>query len=151
RIAHLVKERGVDPATCLAVTFTRRAAGEMRARLAELIPDTAARVAVHTFHSLGLAMLRGHPGAAGLAPGFRIIGVADRKPLLAETLAIPDRKAERLLRAISKAKRTQAAPPATDIAGAMRGYRDSLRKHNAVDFDDLVALPVAALAADEAL
>src|SRR5262249_14688622 len=138
RIAHLVKERGVDPAACLAVTFTRRAAGEMRARLAELIPDTAARVAVHTFHSLGLTILRAHPSAAALTPGFRIIGEAQRKALLAEALAVPERKAERLLRAISKAKRTQAAPPA-DVAGAMRAYRDSLRKHNAVDFDDLVA------------
>ncbi|MBV8754918.1 MAG: UvrD-helicase domain-containing protein [Hyphomicrobiales bacterium] len=150
RIAHLVKERGVDPADCLAVTFTRRAAGEMRARLAELIPDAAARVAVHTFHSLGLAILRADPGAAGLNPGFRIIGEAERKAVLAETLAAPERKAERLLRAISKAKRTQAAPPA-DIAGPMHAYRGSLSEKNAVDFDDLVALPVAALAADEAL
>jgi uncharacterized protein (TIGR00375 family) len=150
RIAHLVEERGVDPANCLAVTFTRRAAGEMRARLAELIPDAAARVAVHTFHSLGLAILRADPAAAGLTPGFRIIGEAERKALLAETLAIPERKAERLLRAISKAKRTQATPP-TDVAGPMRAYRDSLRKHSAVDFDDLVALPVAALAADATL
>jgi DNA helicase II / ATP-dependent DNA helicase PcrA len=149
RIAHLV-ERGVDPATCLAVTFTRRAAGEMRARLAELIPGTAANVAVHTFHSLGLALLRDDPGAAGLKPGFRIAGEAERQVLLAEALAVPERKAERLLRAISKAKRTAAAPPA-DIAAAMRAYRNLLTKQNTVDFDDLVALPVAALAADGTL
>jgi DNA helicase II / ATP-dependent DNA helicase PcrA len=148
RIAHLVTERGVDPASCLAVTFTRRAAGEMRARLAELIP-TAAGVAVHTFHSLGLSILRENPDAAGLPRGFRIAGEAERKALLAETLALPERKAERLLRAISKAKRTAAAPPA-DIAAAMRTYSRALTANGAVDFDDLVALSVAALAADPA-
>jgi len=150
RIAHLVAERGVDPTQCLAVTFTRRAAGEMRARLTELIPDAASRVAVHTFHSLGLAILRADPGAAGLTPGFRLAGETERMALLAEALAVPERKAERLLRAISRAKRTAAAPPA-DIAAAMRAYRASLTGHNAVDFDDLVALPVAALTADASL
>jgi uncharacterized protein (TIGR00375 family) len=149
RTAHLVKERGVDPANLLAVTFTRRAAGEMRTRLAELIPDAATRVAVHTFHSLGLAILRDDPGAAGLTPGFRLAGEAERKALLAEALAVPERKAERLLRAISKAKRTAADPPA-DIAAALRAYRRVVAEHNAVDFDDLVALPVAALAANQA-
>jgi uncharacterized protein (TIGR00375 family) len=150
RIAHLIAQRGVDPAHCLAVTFTRRAAGEMRARLAELIPDAAARIAVHTFHSLGLLILRENPDAAGLKPRFRIATETERKAMLAEALALPERKAERLLRAISKAKRSAAAPPA-DIAAAMRAYRDVLRKQNAVDFDDLVALPVAALTADAAL
>ena len=150
RIAHLVAERGVDPAQCLAVTFTRRAAGEMRARLAELIPNVAARITVHTFHSLGLAILRDDPGAAGLNAGFRVAGDAERKALLAEALAVPERTAERLLRAMSKAKRTGAAPSA-EVAAATRAYRGVLRKQNAVDFDDLVALPVVTLSADAAL
>jgi superfamily I DNA/RNA helicase len=150
RIAHLIAERGVEPAHCLAVTFTRRAAGEMRWRLAELIPVQAAGIAVHTFHSLGLAILRADPAAARLNPGFRIAGEAERNALLAERLAVPERKAEGLLRAISKAKRTPAAPSA-EIAAAMRAYRDALTAANAVDFDDLVALPVVALASDSTL
>jgi len=150
RVAHLVKECGTDPASLLAVTFTRRAAGEMRARLAQLIPDAAARVSVHTFHSLGLAILRDDPGAAGLALGFRLATEAERKALLADALAVPERKAERLLRAISKAKRTAADRPA-DIAAALRTYRRALTDDNAVDFDDLVALPVATLAANQKL
>src|SRR5262249_6288859 len=64
--------------------------------------------------------------------------------------AVPERKAQRLLRAISKAKRTAAAPP-SDLAAAMRAYRDSPTRQNAVDFDDLVALPVAAFTADASL
>src|SRR5262249_13401384 len=105
---------------------------------------------VHTFHSLGLAILRADPAAAGLRRGFRIAGEAERKAVLAERLAVPERKAERLLRAISKAKRTPATPSA-EVPAAMRAYRDALAAANAVDFDDLVALPVAALASDSTL
>jgi uncharacterized protein (TIGR00375 family) len=150
RIAHLVAERGVDPENCLAVTFTRRAATEMRERLAQLVPSTAGAVAVHTFHSLGLAILRDNPGAAGLHRGFRVAGEAERRKLLAEALAVSETKAERLLRAISKAKRTATAP-SPEIAAAMAAYRDALAKCDAVDFDDLIALPVEALARDPAL
>src|SRR5262249_2589288 len=74
RLAHLIAERGAAAENCLAVTFTRRAAAEMRERLMRLVPGSADRVAIHTFHSLGLAMLREHAGAAGLDHGFRIAG-----------------------------------------------------------------------------
>jgi DNA helicase-2/ATP-dependent DNA helicase PcrA len=150
RIAHLVAERGVDPENCLAVTFTRRAAGEMRERLAQLVPSTAGAVAVHTFHSLGLAILRDNPGAAGLHRGFRVAGEVERRKLLTDALALSETKAERLLRGISKAKRTVTAP-SPEIATAMAAYRDALAKCDAVDFDDLVVLPVEALARDQAL
>src|SRR5262252_7641322 len=60
RIAHLIAERGVAAETCLAITFTRRAAAEMRQRLSALLADRAEEVAIHTFHSLGLAILREH-------------------------------------------------------------------------------------------
>ena len=79
----------------------------MKERLARLLPSGAEAVAVHTFHSLGLAILREHAAAAGLAPGFRIAAEAERVALLAEALDVSEHKAERLLRAISKAKRTQ--------------------------------------------
>src|SRR5262249_6076818 len=67
RLAHLAAERGAAAENCLAITFTRRAAAEMRERLARLLPGRAPQVEVHTFHSLGLALLREQPGAAGLA------------------------------------------------------------------------------------
>ncbi len=147
RIAHLVAERGVAASSCLAITFTRRAAGEMRERFKQLVPAQAEAIAVHTFHSLGLAILRENAGAAGLHRGFHVAGEAQRRKLLVETLGAPERKADGLLRAISKAKRTQQAPSA-EIAKALAAYRNGLATRNAVDFDDLVGLTVEALAAD---
>jgi uncharacterized protein (TIGR00375 family) len=147
RIAHLIAERGTAAESCLAITFTRRAAAEMRDRLARLLPQHAGQVPIHTFHSLGLEILREHPGAAGLQRGFRVAGEAERVALLAETLGLTAHKAERLLRAISKEKRTQSWA-GTDAAEAMAAYGRALALRDWIDFDDLIALSVRALTAD---
>ncbi|WP_063784201.1 UvrD-helicase domain-containing protein [Streptomyces sp. SBT349] len=73
RIAHLVTERGVAPGRCLALTFTRRAAEEMRERLTALVPDHVGGITVATFHSLGLAILREQHQRAGLDADFTIV------------------------------------------------------------------------------
>jgi ATP-dependent DNA helicase UvrD/PcrA len=150
RIAHLVAERGVAPDTCLAITFTRRAAAEMRERLTQIVPEQAHAIAIHTFHSLGLMILRDHPGAAGLEPGFRIAGEAERIAALAESLGVSEVRAQRLLRAISLAQRTQA-PASDELAEAMAAYRSALTIRNWTDFDDLIRLAVQVLAADAAI
>jgi superfamily I DNA/RNA helicase len=150
RIAHLVGGWGVAPASCLAITFTRRAAAEMRERLARLLSNEAERLAIHTFHSFGLAILREHPGAAGLHRDFRIAGEAERAALLAETLAITPAKAERALRAISREKRTGSWAGA-DAAETAAAYGRALALRNWIDFDDLIALPVGALLVDPAV
>ena len=89
--------------------------------------------------SLGLAILREHAGAVGLQRGFRIAGEAERVVALAEALGVTEPKAERLLRAISKAKRSPGAASA-DVAEAMSAYGQALALRNWIDFDDLVAL-----------
>src|SRR5215471_2327721 len=147
RIAHLVAERGVAAEACLAITFTRRAAAEMRQRLSVLLFDRAGQVPIHTFHSLGLAILREHASAAGLHRGFRVAGEAERIALLAETLDLGAPKAERLLRAISREKRTQSWAGA-GVGEATAAYSRALATRNWIDFDDLVALSVRVLTAD---
>ncbi|MGK9165089.1 UvrD-helicase domain-containing protein [Inquilinus limosus] len=149
RIAHLVAG-GAAPESCLAITFTRRAAAEMRERLETLLPGAAARMPIHTFHSLGLAILREHGDAAGLHRDFRVAGEAERAALLQEVLEVSRTKAERLLRAISRAKRTGVtADP--DLAEALTRTDEALALRNWIDFDDLVGKTIAALEGDPGL
>lgn len=148
RIAHLVVERGVPAAACLAVTFTRRATEELRGRLAALLPGRKGDVAVHSFHSLGLALLREHGAALGLAPGFRIADAAQREAALAAALGVSASRAARLVKAVSVLKRTGMAGE-----GDEREAREALarlgREQGWVDFDDLVGLAVELLERDE--
>ena len=145
RIAHLVADCGVAGAQCLAITFTRRAAAEMRDRLHAMLGPDAGGIAVHTFHSLGLAILREHAAAAGLTSGFRVAGEAERAAALAAALGLPRPRAENLIRAISKAERGEAQPNG-EIAAARTAYRAMLAADHWIDFDDLVSLAVRLLA-----
>src|SRR5262249_1449258 len=119
RLAHLVLERGVHPASCLAVTFTRRAAEELRGRLAALLPASAGACAVHRFHSLGLTLLRANGAAAGLKPDFRIADEPERRAALAFALGVTHGKAARLLKAISLLKRTGREADDVETASAL--------------------------------
>ncbi|HUD85935.1 MAG TPA: UvrD-helicase domain-containing protein [Xanthobacteraceae bacterium] len=145
RIVHLVTECGVAGEHCLAITFTRRAAAEMKERLHAMLGARANDIPVHTFHSLGLAMLREHPNPAGLQRGFRVAGEAERVAALAAALDLPQPRAQGLLRAISKAER-MGGPLAAEAAEARTAYRNILAVNNWIDFDDLVTLAVRLLA-----
>jgi uncharacterized protein (TIGR00375 family) len=145
RLAHLVVERGVPASACLAITFTRRATEELEQRLHALLPPGAGQCAVHSFHSLGLAMLRAHGASLGLGPWFRIAHEPERAMALAAALGVTQSKAARLLKAISVLKRT-----GTEGDGEARAALAACRRlgieQNWVDFDDLVGLAVEILA-----
>ena len=146
RIAHLVASRRAAPAECLAITFTRRAAGEMRERLRALLPNVWEDVPLHTFHSFGLSVLQEHRNAAGLQRGFRVASDDERVQLLRDALDLSERKARAHLAAISRTRRTADSPDASGDpaeAGAGPGgiaeaYRREMELRNWVDFDDLV-------------
>jgi len=150
RIAHLIADRGVATENCLAITFTRRAAAEMRERLAQLLPERAEAVAIHTFHSFGLAFLRENFSAAALHRDFRVASESERAAVLAAAMNVSERRAGQLLQTISKAKRMQQSLGAESDEVA-KAYACEMAFENWIDFDDLVGLTVQALANDPAL
>jgi len=138
RIIYQLAERGAAPGSCLAITFTRRAAREMRERLAALAPRQAGRITVTTFHGLGLMILRDHYERAGLTGGFQIADDAARLEIAAQ-LAGSQRDGRRLLADAA------ADPAQRELLAAALLARDL------VDFDGLVERPAALLHADPAL
>jgi len=144
RLAHLVVECRVPASACLAITFTRRATEELKQRLHALLPAAAGRCAVHSFHSLGLAILRAHGTALGLGPDFRIAPEPERAVALAAALGVTQSKAARLLKAVSVLKRT-ATKGDGEASEALAVCRRLGIEQNWVDFDDLVGLAVEIL------
>jgi len=153
RIAWLVRERGVDPGRILAVTFTNKAAGEMRARLAELLAGSLSGLWIGTFHALCLRWLRLHAAAAGYSAQPSVLDQEDQLALVRELLkgeGFDDgpRRARELHALIGRAKNraesaeefaAAARTPAARLAARLYAlYEAALRERNAVDFDDLL-------------
>jgi DNA helicase-2/ATP-dependent DNA helicase PcrA len=159
RIAYLLR-MGVPTEAVAAVTFTNKAAREMRERVKALAGRGAKGVTLSTFHSLGVRLLREEAAALGYRPGFNIYDTADQLSLVKTILlevrgatTSPDPKA--VLATISKAKNRFQMPDdlieeATDdwehlVARCYSRYQSDLRNMNCVDFDDLLLLPVLCL------
>ncbi len=161
KIAHLVREHAVAPAHIAAITFTNKAAREMRERVAKLLPgDAGEGLTVCTFHALGLRFLHIEHLRVGLRRGFSVFDSDDSLAQirdLAGTGAKPD-AVEALRQLVSRAKneglspeQAQAAarsPREREAADVYARYQLRLQAFNAVDFDDLIRLPLQLLEAD---
>jgi ATP-dependent DNA helicase Rep len=156
KIAYLIGECGYRPHHIAAVTFTNKTAREMKSRVAALLKGRNARgLTVSTFHTLGLKILRREHRPAGLRPGFSIFDQQDRAEMLrelAQSHRITDGELDQVAWQLEQWKHALLDPPealrqAADertarAAGVYAAYDRSLRSYNAVDFDDLIGLPV---------
>lgn len=153
RIARLVSVEEADPRSCLTITFTRRAAGEMRDRLKLLLPETWRDIPVLTFHGLGFQLVQENRVALGLPRGFRIVSDLERKSYVMETFGLPERKTQRILQALSLCKRGSASPePRESQLFAVWSFFEAQREREGwLDYDDLLRLPVSLLQESEDL
>jgi DNA helicase-2/ATP-dependent DNA helicase PcrA len=154
RLAHILLTRLAFPSQVLAVTFTNKAANEMRLRLGRMIGDSVEGMWLGTFHSQAMRILRRHAEAVGLKSNFTILDTDDQVRLLKQVLAaegIDDKRwaARAVLAVIERWKDRGLTPDridtseAADFAGGKmpalyRLYQDRLRVLNAVDFGDLL-------------
>ncbi len=157
KIAYLIGECGYQPGSIAAITFTNKAACEMRERAGKLTQGLNTKgLIVTTFHSLGLRMLREDATHAGLKPAFSILDSADAASIVSEILKTTDK--QEIRRAVTRISLWKNAllTPAQALAAAeddnARAYAKiydrydaTLHAYQAVDFDDLIRLPAELL------
>lgn len=162
KIAKLIAD-GYHPARILAVTFTNKAAQEMRERVDSLVPGAGKKVWIHTFHSFGVRILRQNSQALGLSRDFAIYDDSDQKKvvsLILEQMGIKDPKKEisQIVSLISRAKDDMVSPETMmqsatasgldfkiRAAEVYRRYEQKLKEAGALDFGDLLVKTVVLL------
>ena len=162
RIAHLLAHRGAQPGEILAITFTNKAAGEMKERVAALVGPRARAMWVSTFHSMCVRILRAEAKTLGLKSTFSIYDQADSQRLMTMVCRDLDLDPKRypsraMLAQVSNLKNELVDPDAWAaragsgiekvLAEAYSAYQTRLRQAHALDFDDLIMTTVGLLQA----
>ncbi len=163
RIAYLLNEKNVFPDRILAVTFTNKAAGEMKSRLEAMVGTVARDLWVGTFHATCVRMLRRDGKKIGIASNFAIMDDTDQRSIIRDVLHDLDFDEKQItagaaLDEISKAKNALQSPEeyetkntsffAEKVAQIFREYERRLRESNGLDFDDLITKTIALLESD---
>ncbi len=153
KIAYLINDCGFNPCNIAAITFTNKAAREMQERVASLLKEKPAGLTISTFHSLGVRILREEAKVLGYKPQFSIFDSTDCYGIISDLSGSADKATIRRLQSlISNWKNALVSPDMAMkdsqndteklAAQAFASYAATLKAYQAVDFDDLISLPV---------
>jgi ATP-dependent DNA helicase Rep len=154
KIAYLISECGYSARNVAAITFTNKAANEMRERVSKLLGGREAKgLTISTFHALGMQILREEATHIGYKKQFSIFDTADTGKIISELLGSPDKQEIRTAQSVMSNWKAafltpaQAQSMAEDedqqrLALLYQRYQETLRAYQSVDFDDLIRLPV---------
>jgi ATP-dependent DNA helicase Rep len=153
KIAYLIEECGFSPSNIAAITFTNKAAKEMQERVGKLLKDKPKGLTISTFHSLGVRILREEATVLGYKPRFSIFDSTDCYGIISDLSGSTDKATIRRLQTLISNWKNALISPDTALANAENeteklaalayaSYSATLKAYQAVDFDDLIALPV---------